>query len=302
MVFDTKKPSPTPFFQQVIDDCIEHLQGKYGISLNISSDAIKKKFFSTIDETTKPLEIMYKNSLEEDLQMREGYLNSHFFQHNQTSVDHIRRKVMARYNASKDKLIKTFDALNPTYHIAKEKKGKILATIEILEKHKTADNLIEDMIGQLQENLRKAEEEMENTIVFEEGEIGTKNPDSLIKLQQQYLKRYQVPVQYRKIFGLVINRLNNFYQVKTNALKKADKHNAHIFDQLMHSDQTVKDIVHHLNNMITHKEISSLSDRKRKQKQEEKTQRIQSFCLGTKMLGINLKKPKKIEGQYSLEI
>ena len=44
VVFDSKKPRSTPFFQQVIDDCLVHLQQKYNISLTISSEIIKKKF------------------------------------------------------------------------------------------------------------------------------------------------------------------------------------------------------------------------------------------------------------------
>lgn len=67
IIFDTKRPRPTPFFQQVVDDCLLYIQEKYNISPAISIDAIKKKFFSTIDENTKPLELIYKNYIEEDL-------------------------------------------------------------------------------------------------------------------------------------------------------------------------------------------------------------------------------------------
>ena len=158
----------------------------------------------------------------------------------------------------------------------------MITTIGILEKHQAEDNCIKDLLHQLQESLKKSEEDMKKNVVFENDSLPARDVDSLIKLQQQYLKHYQVPVQYRKIFGLVINRLNNFYQIKTNLFKKAQKNNNEAFDQLINSDQTTKDILYHINGLITHKDLSRLFDQKWTQKQVTKTERIQLFCLGKK--------------------
>ena len=104
VVFDTKKPKSYPFFQQVLDDCLSYLQKKYSVSLTITSESIKKKFFSTINETTKPLELIYKNCMEEDLLAWENYFNTYFFEPKKVSVDDIRRKIMVERRQNVEKM------------------------------------------------------------------------------------------------------------------------------------------------------------------------------------------------------
>lgn len=136
---------------------------------------------------------------------------------------------------------------------------------------------------------------MKKSVVFEEDTMVIKDPDSLVKLQQQYLKRYQVPVQYWKIFGLIINRLNNFYQIKANLFKKAQNNNNNAFNQLINSEQTNKDILYYVNSLISQNDLSLLFDQKWKEKQTMKDQRIRDFSLGIKKIEINTKK-KDIPG------
>lgn len=281
IIFDSKRPQSNPFFQEVIADCLDHIQKKYKIILSISPENIKKKIFTTIDENTQPLECIYKNAIDEDLVHWENYFNTYFFEFKETSVDHIRRQIMEKRKENSQNMDKSWELLNPAYHIAKEKKEKIQTTIAILQKHEAEDNLIGKVLHQLQETLKQTEDDIKRHVVFEEDPIASKELESLVKIQQQYLKRYQVPVQYRKIFGLVINRLNNFYQIKTNLYKKAQKNNNEAFDRLIHSEQTSKDILYHINTLITKQQINSFFDEKWTKKQEEKTQRIQSFCIGT---------------------
>lgn len=104
VVFDTKRPQSNPFIQQVIDDCISHLDGVHGVSLSISSESIKKKLFHTVDETSIPLELLYKNSMEEDILDRERYFNIYFFTSQKTSVDHIRRQIMLERKENSEKM------------------------------------------------------------------------------------------------------------------------------------------------------------------------------------------------------
>jgi len=136
---------------------------------------------------------------------------------------------------------------------------------------------------------------MKKSVVFEEDTMVIKDPDSLVKLQQQYLKRYQVPVQYWKIFGLIINRLNNFYQIKANLFKKAQNNNNNAFNQLINSEQTNKDILYYVNSLISQNDLSLLFDQKWKEKQNMKDQRIRDFSLGIRKIEINTKK-KDIPG------
>ena len=100
IVFDIKKPQSNTFVKQVLDDCLLYLQEKYKVSLTISSEDVKKKLFNTIDESIKPLELIYKNCMEEDLLLWEEYLNTNFFRANNTSVDTIRRQIMGDRNTN----------------------------------------------------------------------------------------------------------------------------------------------------------------------------------------------------------
>lgn len=303
IVFDMKKPKSTPFFQQVIDDCLVYIQKKYKISLSISSEDIKKKIFHTKDETSKPLELIYKNCTEEDLISREKYLDANFFISRQTSLDKIRRQIMVERYQNRERLEKWWELLNPLYHISQEKKEKILATIAVLEQYTGENKVMAEILRQFQENLKKTEEDIKIHTVLENKPIPSKEPESLIKIEQQYLKFYQVPVQYRKMFGVVINRLNNFHQVKGNLAKKSDISNNLLFDNLVHSDQKSEDILYYINNFITKKDISVMFDKKWNNRQKEKIETIQSFCLGIQKVDTlsKKKKSKETEWQHALE-
>ena len=133
-------------------------------------------------------------------------------------------------------------------------------------------------------------------MVFEEDHMTPKDPDSLVKLSQQYLKFYKVPVQYRKVFGLVINRLNHFYQIKSHLVKKVNEHNAQAFDQLIYSDRKIKDILYYIGDLINQTTISTMFDEKWTNKQTVKIERIQSFCAGTKDI-TTLPEKKRIKNE-----
>ncbi|EKD44473.1 MAG: hypothetical protein ACD_71C00125G0004, partial [uncultured bacterium (gcode 4)] len=303
IVFDMKKPKSTPFFQQVIDDCLVYIQKKYKVSLTISSEDIKKKLFHTKDETSKPLELIYKNCTEEDLISWEKYLDANFFTSRQTSLDKIRRQVMVERYQNRERLQRWWELLNPLYHVSQEKKEKILATIAVLKQYTGENRLIGEILEQFQENLKKAEEDIKIHTVLEDKSIPSKEPESLVKIEQQYLKFYQVPVQYRKMFGVVINRLNNFHQVKGNLTKKSDISNNKLFDNLVHSNQKIEDILYYINNLVTKKHISAIFDKKWNKKQKEKIEIIQSFCLGIQKVDTlpKKRKSKDPEWQHVLE-
>jgi hypothetical protein len=278
VVFDITKPKSNAFVQTVIDDVLVYIQQKYGITMNISSDLIKKKLFVTQDseeEITTPLEFTYANSMEDDLLVWEKYLNTLFFANRQTSVDKIRRKIQKERDQSVDKMNMVWELMNPLYHIAKEKKSKILATLEILRKHQAENNLVADIIIQMETALQKTEEDIKKSVVFEEDTVLPSIPDSPTKLQQQELKRYQVSPQYWKMFGLVINRLNHYYQVKSNVSKRAKKSNDEAFDRLLCSEQNWKDIKNFIDSLITEHMLTQIFEQKWTNKLQEKQRKIE---------------------------
>lgn len=246
--------------------------------MSISSERIKKKLFVTQDneeEVTTPLEFIYANCMEEDLIARENHLNTLFFTNRQTSVDKIRRKIQVERDQSVDKMNMIWELMNPLYHIAKEKKAKLLVTLEILRKHKAENNLVADIIVQLEAALQKTDEDIKNSVVFEEDPVLPINPDSPTKLQQQHLKHYQVSPQYWKMFGLVINRLNHYYQIKSNAGKRAKKINEEAFDRLLQSEQSRKDIKNFIDSLITEQILAQTFDQKWKNKLQQKHRKIE---------------------------
>jgi hypothetical protein len=300
VVFDSKKPKSTPFFHQVICDCLLYIKDTYWVSPTISPDTIKKKFFNRGDETEKPLELVYKNCTEEDLIYREQYFNDFYFNAKEISVNIIRRNIMKKPKRNTEKMDTYWELLNPLYHLAKEKKEDFVKTLGHLEQYRGEHELIDDMIGQMQESIIQVEKDIKNNLVFEEDPPSPKNPDSLIKIQQQYLKNYKVPIQYRTMFGMVLNRLNNFYQVKNGLHKRAQKHNRDAFDKFVNSDQKILDMLYYINNLITNKQVALLFDQKWKKKQQDKIQRIQNFCTGVQKMSISDKTKKDIGNQCSL--
>ncbi len=278
VVIDSKRPTTNPFFLEFIEDCKQHIREKFGVNPTISSVTIKKKLFHTIDEKTKPLELLYKHAMDEDLIAREKYFNTYYFGSKKTSVDEIRRLVMQERKDGLVGMEKGWELLNPAYHAANDKKKRIIATLDLLTPQQSEDNQIYQVIEWLKRDLGKTEETMKVNVVFEEDPPIRKDPESLVKIRQQYLKRYQVPIQYRKIFWVVINRLNNLNQVKSNLQKKAKKSNEVEFDRLLNSDQSGEKILYHLKSIVTGSQIQSRFEEKRQQKQDERIQRIRWLC------------------------
>lgn len=200
VVIDAKRPQSDLFLLQFIEDCKAYVSKKYAVDIVISPEIIKKKLFHTIDEKTKPLEILYKHSLEEDLLERERYFNDYYLTSKNTSVDKVRRQVMKERKEGSEAMEKGWELLNPAYHAAKDKKKRILATLDLLDPQQSQDNQIAQVLQRLKKDLEKTEDVMKMNVVFEEDPPVKKDPESLVKIRQKHLKRYQVPIQYRKIF------------------------------------------------------------------------------------------------------
>ena len=213
--------------------------------------------------------------MEEDLIGREKYLNTLFFAAKQTSVDKIRRSIQIERDQGVEKIKNGWELLNPLYYIAKEKKSKILATLDILRHHQAENNLVADIIVQLETTLQKTDEDIKEYTVFEEDPALPGNPDSPTKLQQKYLKHYQVSPQYWKMFGIVINRLNHYYQIKTNLFKKEQKSNEEAFDTLLYSEQKWTDIKKFIDDLVTEQKLSQIFKQKWDDKIQEKYRKIQ---------------------------
>ena len=131
---------------------------------------------------------------------------------------------------------------------------------------------MESIITDIKKNLEYARNQKEQNRVFEETPslLGDKYSQSLTAIQQTYLKRYQVPIQYWHIFGIVISKYNNFHHRKTGLLKKVDKNNKRLLDIFLQSPGEFIDFVTYTQNYLTYKDIDTTFEQERSKKWEER--------------------------------
>lgn len=143
---------------------------------------------------------------------------------------------------------------------------------EYQKKSSDQDSRVADIIKDINEKLAYAQEKKKEHTVFEEDVLKTqpKFDHSLTEIQNRNMKRYQVPIQYRHIFGIVMNKINNFFQYKIGLIKKADKANEQLFQNLLHSDQSNADHMYFLHNYITNKNLDIAFTMKRDTKRSDR--------------------------------
>jgi len=142
-----------------------------------------------------------------------------------------------------------FELINPWYHIYKEHAEKYQKHLNILQEYYDKsiekDSQVMAIIKDIQEKLSYAQEKKKEHTVFEEDKsnIKPKYDHSLTEIQQKYLKKYQVPAQYRHVFGVIINKMNHYYQIKSIVNKEAEKVNEKSFEELENSPHTFHDFL-----------------------------------------------------------
>lgn len=114
----------------------------------------------------------------------------------------------------------SFKLINPLYHIYKDKEDTYTKELEIVTEHQKKkddqDPRIHEIIEDIKQKLSYAQQQKKAHTVFEEDKqkIKPRYEISLTQIKNKHLKRYQVPVQYRHVFGITMNKNNNFYQIK----------------------------------------------------------------------------------------
>lgn len=241
------------------------------------------------------------NALLDDIEYREEYLNSTYFVPQNISINDVRKSIMQEYNEGVGLIEKSFELLNPWYYIYKDNVEKHTKHLTILKEYQKktseADKHIDTIIEELQEKIAFAQAKQREHTKLEDKMIKgySMSTYSLTAIQQQYLKRYKVPIQYWHIFGIVINKINNFYQIKTNIAKKSDKMNQELFQRLVYSDRTMSDFSYYLQNYITFSHMDEVFDKEWSKKRNERQLQVKNICLhGDKIRKENtIKKIKK---------
>ncbi len=250
--------------------------------LDIDPKYIKAKLWTNTNNITiDPMDLSYKNASFEDMEQWEHYLNQTYFVPKWISINDIRVQIMQEYNSQEGMQERYRDMLNPWYHIYKEHEENHKKHLEILmdyqKKSSDQDPYIQEIIKDIQEKLWFASQKKKEHTIFEENtpKILPKYEKSLTQIQKQYMKRYQVPIQYWQIFAVVFNKLNNYYQIKIRLLKDADKINHQTFDNFANSDRMNKDFYYAFQNYRTYEHINKTFAEKWTKKQLDRWVELQ---------------------------
>jgi len=169
--------------------------------------------------------------------------------------------------------------------------------LTILKEHqkktKEIDPHIVTIIKEIEEKLAFTQEKKKEYTKFEEKFTGVKSKPqySMTHIQQKYLKRYKVPIQYRHIFSIVINKINNFYQIKSNIAKKSDKMNQELLERLIHSDREGQHFSYYLHNYMTFARMDEVFDKGWSEKRNNRRLEIKNRCI----YGDKIKKQQEIK-------
>lgn len=197
---------------------------------------------------------------------------------------------MQEYNAQKGIKEMAMQLINPLYYIYKDEVEKHQKHVHIIQEYIKRNNdqspYLQEILNDIKTKLSYAQEKKKEYTVLEENipKITPKYDHSLTEIIQKHLKRFQVPVQYRRIYGIIINKINNFYQLKIGLIKKADKHNAQLFEQIVNTDRGSDQIMYFMNNYITNKYIDKIFDEKWNQKRSERKILFYNYIKDTKKI------------------
>ena len=175
--------------------------------------------------------------------------------------------------------------LNPWYHIYKEQEAQHKKDLELIKAYQkdlpgtdvSQSFHIATIIQDIEQKISFTSEEKKKHTVLEDKQEKTtpKYEKSLTEIQRQYLRTYNVPIQYQQIFCVVFNKLNHYYQIKIRLHKQADKINHQTFDNLAHSNCTGNDFYYAFENYRTFEYINKLFAEKRSKTQSERLVELQ---------------------------
>lgn len=314
LIFDIKSTKAKLCLSGTIDDILAYFNKKLERKLDIAPIHIKRKFWNNINTLDAPMDLSYQHAILEDIEQRESYLNTtYFLPYGNISINDIRKEIMTEYNSQKGIREKCFEMINPRYHTYKNDEEKEKKHLVILKDHQKKsiqeDPQITAIIKEIEQKIMYlSQKRKEYTKLEEKMHDFTWNYEhSLTEIQQKYLKRYKVPIQYWRIFGIVIDKLNNFYKTKSTIIKKSDEINEFEFQRLFHSDREFKDFAYYSQNFMTFAGMNQAFDKKWWDKWTNRLLEIKNMCTDPqkyiKEQKIKeLKTSKVMPGQWLLDI
>lgn len=185
----------------------------------------------------------------------------------------------------------SFQLLNPLYHIYKQDEAKHKKHLSILLDYQKTTNDKDPHTQEIIEDIKKkivyAQEKKEEhtTSIESTPDQGKETYDhSLTEIRNKLLKRYKVPFQYRHIFGIVMNKNNNFYQIKANMYKKSDEINNQLTQNMINSERRHQDIMYCIHNYITFKYMDEMFDKEWSKKRDDRKMKVYHMITDKKEL------------------
>lgn len=287
LIFDIKSTKEKGCLDLCIDYVAAYFENIFHQPLCIDAKQCKKKLRANLKDQQLPMDIAYDKALLADIDLWEEYINMTYLHDKWLSANSLRLQIMHEYNAQKWQKEAVFELLNPCYYLYEEEWEIYQKQLDaVLQQQKNISGQNErmvDIINDLYQKISYAKQKQQEHAVFEDKNEGvsTKYVRSMTEIQQQHLKKYQIPLQYRHVFGVVMNKLNNYYQVYKSLIKRAEKINKDLSDWCEHSEGRSEDILYYVKNYITQSQIQSIATTKRSDKRTARQKAIAQAIVTT---------------------
>lgn len=276
LVFEFRSKRWNNFFREVWQKTVQYLKDNISDAIHIDMKMFQQKFFyNGKNDLIWPIELSYQNAELDDIQTREKYLATNYFGTEDETAKSVRRKVMAEYGKWLNAIDKTFEIRNPWYYRYQDQIEGAKNWIAKLEPGEKQEALI--LLPAIFQDIDKYRQEQKKyeTKIERERESSKKDPSPTItEIQQQYLRYYKVPIQFRQLFGIIIHRYNHYYGLKTNILKKRDGYFEFIKDLAWDPELSSEAIIHYINEFITDTEVKKIFKDKWEKKQHNKRENL----------------------------
>lgn len=280
LIFECRSKKWNQFVAQVLEDTKEYLQEHYNVCIDVETNHLKKKLFTnTRNDDVWPIELMYENALLQDIEEREKYFNRHYLIRRWKNMTSLRSEIMDEYKWWLFGIDKTFEVRNPGYYHFQQKIDSAKERLNKIEPWEKQEVL--PLLPPIFKEIEKFKiEQKPFTTSTEEHPITQRDPSpTLLEVQQQFLKKYNIPFQFRIFFAIVVHKNNHFLNLRSRRLQKTDEYNKLIQQIFLYKWAPDISIIHQLHEIVTDKEFQFHLENAWKKKRQEREQKIKNKVL-----------------------
>lgn len=273
-----------------IADVIEYIENNFDLFLDIDQKRIiKKNFNNTKTDEDWILEYSYENSLLEDVKKREEYFTTTYFLAQNLSAKDIYWQVMSEYSMQSWSIKSAHEFYSPDYFLYKNKKSRLEAELYSLGNQSDYENEYKEIIESINNEIKELENKIDNHFYakIEKSDFVWKWK-SLKEIMEKYMKYYKIPIQYWRMFFILINYYNHYNKMKVNIRKNADETNKLLEQQLFSASDVSVAINSYLHQYITFKKQDEFLVWKRNINYAKKIEKLrQKVSINPKIISQN---------------